>query len=108
MALWGRGRLSSEMTFVSRRYTTLLEHRGRPSTPLALRRYRDLGSWRLCEEQLFESRLRALEPAPLLERDQDGGLYALLSDDLRTFVEARLQQFAEVCLRVLDRPPSCG
>src|SRR5687767_11013607 len=77
--------------------------------PLAARGYRDLGSWRLCEEQLLERRRRrALEPAPLLDWNQDGGLYALLSYDLRTFVEARLKQLAEVCLRVLDRPPSCG
>jgi hypothetical protein len=70
----------------------LLERRGSPPTPLAAWGYRDLGSWRVCEEKLLERRpRRVLEPPPLLDRNQNGGLYALLGDDLRTFVEACLQ-----------------
>lgn len=83
-------------------------HRGSSHGEVAWR-YRDLGSWRLCQEQLLERRpRRALEPAPLRDWNQDGGLNALLSDDLRTFIEARLQQLAEMSRCVLDRPPSCG
>src|SRR3712207_406804 len=94
------------MTLVSRRYMVLLEHFGRPPAPLAARGDWDLGSRRLSKEELLESGpRRALKPAPLLERDQNGGLYTPASDDLWTLLEARLQKLAEASLRVLHWPP---
>ena len=45
-----------------------------------------------------------LEPAPLLNRNQDGRLNPTPGDDLRPFLEARFEEFTKPSFRVLHLP----
>jgi hypothetical protein len=87
----------------------LLQRRRRAPAPPAAWRNRNLSSRRIGEEELLESWPgRALESAPLLERDENGGLYTPSGDNLRAFMEARFEKLAEACFCVLHRPSLCG
>src|SRR5207253_2964404 len=47
---------------------------------------------------------RAVQALPFLEGNEDGRLLTASGDELRTLLQARVQQFAEARLGILNRP----
>ena len=64
-----------------------------------------LGAGLRREEQLLQVRPgHALQPAPLLDGEEHGGLNTALGNDLRPLNEGGVKQFAEPRLGILYRP----
>lgn len=79
--------------------------RRRTPAMAAARRQRDIRARRLCEQEFLESRARGLlKAAPIVDRDQNSRFRTTLRHDLWAVLEAAIQQFAEACLRILNRP----
>jgi hypothetical protein len=115
--------LSESSRFLLKVATSLLEYRSVFSSAAELaadlaRRQVDVPaassglprSWlrraaRVGEKQFFQRRTsRTLQAAPSVHRHQNGGLRAALGDRPRTFAQAGIQELAEACLGVLNRP----
>lgn len=74
---------------------------------LSARRRKFIGPCLRGEQQLFQVRPgHPLQPPPLLDGKEHNSFDATLGHDLRPFGESGIQQLAEPCLGILNRPSS--
>ena len=101
----GPSRRSSDTTLVSSRCTTRLEARYGTGAVLRPRRDQRIRAGLRREQRLL--RLRPSPPLhspPLVDGRQDGCLHPPSGDDLGAFGQARLDQLAATCLRIVHLP----
>ena len=72
---------------------------------LSARRSKLLGPCLRCEEQFLQIRpCHPLQPPPLLDGKENGGLNSALGHDLRPFGDRDIEELAEPRLGILNRP----